>query len=269
MNEITLQSAQLPDNLPDLSRFVLVGREKLNAVRAEIRAIDKVGLAKEVHEQKLKEAQDIADAVLDAEVRIGQLTAALPKATNGGANQYGAKSATVRNEQKSKSEALKEIGIKQDTAERFEQLARHPEAVEKAKAEAREDGRIVTRKNALDTIHDMICEEHKSHRQMKKEFMESIARDHEEFKEKKADDVVSIKELENDRENAEILANELYRECSKIGDQVKTIYTKMTEGEIDLKDMAQHLQPDRLKALRRTLEESRKQIILIIAEVYG
>ena len=265
MNEITLQSAQLPDNLPDLSRFVLVGREKLNAVRAEIRAIDKVGLAKEVHEQKLKEAQDIADAVLDAEVRIGQLTAALPKAAGRPKEIID----TVVENKTTKAKALEEIGIEQKTAERFEQLARHPEAVEKAKAEAREDGRIVTRKNALDTIHDMICEEHKSHRQMKKEFMESIARDHEEFKEKKADDVVSIKELENDRENAEILANELYRECSKIGDQVKTIYTKMTEGEIDLKDMAQHLQPDRLKALRRTLEESRKQIILIISEVCG
>jgi len=81
VNELSQQNKQLPDNLPDLSRFVLIGREKLNAVRAEIRAIKKVGLAQEVHQQKLQEAQEIAEAVLDAEVQIGKLTAAIPKAT--------------------------------------------------------------------------------------------------------------------------------------------------------------------------------------------
>ena len=100
MNELSTTTKQLPDTLPELSRFALIGREKLNAVRAEIRAIEKVGLAREVHEQKLKEAQEIAEAVLDAEVQIGKLTAELPRATNGGANQYRAESATLRNEQK-------------------------------------------------------------------------------------------------------------------------------------------------------------------------
>ena len=58
-NELQAYSAQLPDTLPDLTKFVLIGREKLNAVRAEIRAIQKVGLAQEVHEQKLKEENSI------------------------------------------------------------------------------------------------------------------------------------------------------------------------------------------------------------------
>ena len=70
MNEITTQTTQLPDTLEDLARFTLIGRERLTAVRAEIRAIEKVGLAKEVHEQKLAEAQEIAEAVLDAEAKI-------------------------------------------------------------------------------------------------------------------------------------------------------------------------------------------------------
>lgn len=50
MNDITTTTQQLPDTLEDLSRFVLIGREKLNSVRAEIRAINKIGLAKEVAE---------------------------------------------------------------------------------------------------------------------------------------------------------------------------------------------------------------------------
>lgn len=74
MNEITVQDKRLPDTMQDLQRFALVGREKLVAVRAEIRAIQKVGLAKEVLEQKKKEAQDIAELVTMAEVKIGAIS---------------------------------------------------------------------------------------------------------------------------------------------------------------------------------------------------
>ena len=81
MNEIVTNTTNLPANIEDLSKFFLVGREKLIAVRAEIRAIQKVGLAKEVYDQKLKEAQEIAEAVLDAETRMGELIKDIPKAT--------------------------------------------------------------------------------------------------------------------------------------------------------------------------------------------
>ena len=152
MYELETVNQQLPATLPELSKFVLVGREKLNAVRAEIRAIDKVGLAKEVREQKLREAQDIADAVLDAEVRIGELTAQIPKASHDRGNQYtGGKSTTLSNSQ-TKEQALSDIGITQRTAERFEELARNPEAVAQAKQQAREEDRIVTRESVFQEI---------------------------------------------------------------------------------------------------------------------
>ena len=96
MNEITIVNEQLPSTIEDLSRFVLIGREKLVAVRAEIRAIDKVGLATEVRQQKLAEAQDIAEAVLDAETRIGELMAQVPKATKNN-NPSGKKKTTQSN----------------------------------------------------------------------------------------------------------------------------------------------------------------------------
>ena len=54
MNELSTMTKQLPDTLPDLSKFALIGREKLNAVCAEIRAIEKVGIAKD-----RKESYDI------------------------------------------------------------------------------------------------------------------------------------------------------------------------------------------------------------------
>ncbi|MBO5004335.1 MAG: hypothetical protein J6D03_03610 [Clostridia bacterium] len=77
---IVIQNQNLPDKIEDLAKFVLVGREKLTSVRAEIRAIDKVQLAQEVREQKKEEAQMLAEALLDAEVKIGDLLKQIPKA---------------------------------------------------------------------------------------------------------------------------------------------------------------------------------------------
>ena len=54
--ELQTTKQNLPANIEDLSKFVLVGREKLVAVKAEIRAIEKVELAQEVRDQKRDEA---------------------------------------------------------------------------------------------------------------------------------------------------------------------------------------------------------------------
>ena len=181
MNELSTTAKQLPDNLEDLSKFVLIGREKLNAVRAEIRAIDKVGLAKEVHDQKLAEAQEIAEAVLDAEVKLGELTKDMEKAVN----QYA-----IRNGAESKSSQLQSVGIKQDTAERYERLARHPKTVERA-----------TRQDVLNRI----AEPTKSKHQFMKDFKQQVREEHRSFEESD-DKVVSIADIQRDKKNTEIIA---------------------------------------------------------------
>lgn len=60
MTDIITQNTQLPTTIEDLSRFVIVGREQLAAIRAAMRAIDKVGAAKEFRDKRLEEAQTIA-----------------------------------------------------------------------------------------------------------------------------------------------------------------------------------------------------------------
>lgn len=173
MNEvIEYGSTQLPDTIEDLKRFQLIGREKLNAVRAEIRAIEKVGLAEEVRKQKLKEAQAISEAVLDAEVKIGELMRTVPKATKGtGGNRY--QKAPVRENDsdveiskrkvevnsgatlgESKTEIIKNAGFTSKQVERFQTLAAHPEIVEQAKAEARENDDIVSRSLVLNMVKE-------------------------------------------------------------------------------------------------------------------
>lgn len=260
MNQLVNYSQQLPDNLPDLSRFVLIGREKLNAVRAEIRAIKKVGLAQEVHQQKLVEAQEIAEAVLDAEVQIGKLTAAIPKAKN----QYDA----IRNGADStKSEVLKEAGINQDTSERFERIAKYPEAVEKAKEEARQEGRIVTRQNVLDEIHDMTWGKDKSPRQIHKEIIDSIKQEREEFKEKKTDGTVSIKDVAQDRENASMLAMELWSRLAKMGKPISDMYLEFKENEIDIKEMVKVLPLSDIASLTSRIQMWQTQLNIFMEEI--
>lgn len=205
MNEVTTyQSQQLPDTLGDLSKFVLIGREKLKAVRAEIRAIEKVGLAKEVHEQKLHEAQEIAEAVLDAEVKIGELTARMEK------SKGGRPSKTIRTDAESfptKSKQLAEIGINEDASERFEKLARHPEIVEEAKREARAKGEVISRSQVLSAINANAPKPPKK----KDPVIEATIR-HEEFEEQKKSGVVSLTDARHDEMDKNILARSLLTE---------------------------------------------------------
>lgn len=150
-----------------MSKFVLVGREKLNAVRAEIRAIEKVGLAKEVHEQKLKEAQAISEAVLDAEVRIGELMQDVPKATTNHKNLEIVNNVDFL---KPKSEVIRDAGLTQKQVERFQTMAAHPEIVEQAKAEAKEKGEVLSRSAVLKKIDDTKKAERKAEKAERKKY---------------------------------------------------------------------------------------------------
>jgi DNA modification methylase len=152
MQSIVTTSNSLPANIEDLSKFVLIGREKLVAVRAEIRAIQKVGLAQEVREQKLREAQDISEAVLDAEVRIGELMAKVPKASGGDRRSTDFKNNSGDTFEKTKTDIIREAGFTPMQVSRFETLAAHPEIVAQAKAEARENDDIVSRSLVLNMV---------------------------------------------------------------------------------------------------------------------
>lgn len=154
MNEIISVSQNLPANIEELANFVLVGREKLISVRAEIRAIDKLNLAEEVRTQKKEEALMLSEALLDAEVRIGELTRILPKADKG--NQYTGKmvrDSSVAN-QKPKLEVIQNLGFNSKQVERFETLANNPEIVEQVKAEARENDDLPTRSRVLQLVKE-------------------------------------------------------------------------------------------------------------------
>ena len=149
-----VDSARLPATLDDLAKFALIGRDKLQAVRAEIAAIKKVGLASEVLEQKRAEAQEIAELVTLSEMRMGEMLKEIPKASGGDhGNQYtGGKKAPSSQFAKPKSETLSDMGIAYGAAKQYQQMADHPEIVRQAIAEARENDDIVSRAAVLKKI---------------------------------------------------------------------------------------------------------------------
>lgn len=152
MHEIETVNRQLPTSLPELSKFALVGREKLAAVRAEINAIKKVGLAKEVLEQKRIEAQEIAELVTLSEVRIGEMLKEIPKATPNN-NPFHENFPEEKNV-KTKGEAIKELGFTPKQTHQFQQMADHADVVYEAIAEARENNDIISRTAVMKKIDE-------------------------------------------------------------------------------------------------------------------
>ena len=125
MNKLVKKQNYLPDNIKDLTKFVLIGREKLVAVRAAIRAVDKLGLATDVREQKREEATWLAGALLDAEARIGEILKV--QTVRGGSLNY-------------KSGAKKSLpeGITHKQSSAFQTLADNKDIIEQVKADAEE-----------------------------------------------------------------------------------------------------------------------------------
>lgn len=257
MTALTERKQQLPETIEELAKFVLIGREKLNAVRSAIRAIEKVGLAKEVHEQKLAEAQEIAEAVLDAEVKLGELTAKMETAA-GTRSDLKPKDTAVP-----KSAQLEKIGITEKQKQRYEKLAKHPKAVESAKEIAREEGRVVSRQDVL----DLIIEPSEPKRPSPQEFIRQTEKQHEDFLERKKKGVVSIEDARADKEREGLIAIQTWLKISKalksIGDLAVTLNMKNVDLMIRVKeaDEVQALMDDItmqikcLEGIKRYMEE--------------
>ena len=156
MNELAKTSVQLPDTIEDLSKFVLVNEERVQALRAQIRAIKKVSLAKEVYEQKLAEAQEIGQITVEAAQKMGELLLQIQK-QSGGVNQYNKDDFSNRVE-KTKTEITSEMGMTKDQVSQYQQMAQNPEAVQAAIQKAIENGDVVSRTQVMKEISALKAE---------------------------------------------------------------------------------------------------------------
>lgn len=173
MNELEVRHDNLPSTLPELSQFVLIGREKLASVRAEIRAIQKVGLAKEVLEQKRAEAQEIAELVTLSEVQLGRMLKEIPTSSGGDRRSDDFKNHDTVKFEKSKAETVKELGFNRQQVSQFQRMADHEDVVHAAIAEAKENDDIVSRSAVMKKIAESIPKP-KTPKQMAQENIDRI-----------------------------------------------------------------------------------------------
>ena len=260
MNEvITSSQMNLPETLPDLSRFVLIGRDKLKAVRAEIHAIDKVGMAREVYQQKLEEAQAIAEVVTDAECRMGELIKAIPKASGGDRRSEDFKISPQVDFEKPKSEVIKESGISQRQAEHFQLMASHPESVAKAKAKAKEDGTVLSRNAVIQQIVSDTKRKNPIHE------MERKAEErHEEFD--SSGKTVSFEDIKQDKEDRVTIGRRAYLD---LGNTVKSLDAYVLFKQDSVKCIADALEPSEMIHFRARLSRQIKNLETIISILGG
>ena len=157
--ETSLQTynMQLPEKMEELSKFVLINEERVHALRAQIKAIKKAKLAKEVYEQKLAEAQEIGQITVEAAQKMGELLLEIPKATanNNPSGKASTQNHPTMNLGKSKSEVTSEMGMNRNQVSQFQQMALNPEAVKIAVQKAIEKGDVVSRSQVMKEISAM------------------------------------------------------------------------------------------------------------------
>lgn len=153
MEQITPYSGQqLPDNLEDLTQFVLVGKAKLQAYMLKLQTVNRLSTAQEIRGQTLKEAQEISTALIAAEQRIGELLLLMPKQSGGDRRSDNFKNPDGGKFEKTKSEAIKEMGYGKNEAADYQQMAKNPEVVQKVIDDAIASGEIVTKASVMREI---------------------------------------------------------------------------------------------------------------------
>lgn len=150
MNDLATQTTQLPDTIEDLTQFVLVGKAKLQAYMMKLQTVNRLSVAQEIRDQTLKEAQAVSNALIAAEQRIGELLLAVPSAS-GRRTDLGT-SDERSTEVKTKTETIKEMGYGQTEAKDYQQMAKHPEVVQKVMEQALANGDVVTKASVMQEI---------------------------------------------------------------------------------------------------------------------
>lgn len=150
MNELITHTAQLPDAIEDLTQFVLVGKPKLNAYMLKLRTVNRLSVAQEIRNQTLEETQELANALIAAEQRIGELLLNMPTAQ--GRRTDMLTSGHGGTEVETKAEAVSRMGYGEREAKDYQQMAKNPEIVQKVIEEATANGEVVTKAAVMKQI---------------------------------------------------------------------------------------------------------------------
>lgn len=163
MNELTARTTQLPDTLEDLSQFVLVSKAKLDAYKVKLRAVNRLSDAQEIREQTFQEAQEVANALIAAEARIGEILLSIPKQSGGDRKSEDFKNPDTRNFEKTKSEVTEEMGYTRHEVSDYQRMAQNPSVVNLVLEQAEREGKIVSHAQVMKKIKEKDAEIERLH----------------------------------------------------------------------------------------------------------
>ena len=221
MNEIqTYERTQLPDTIEDLTKFVLVGKTALNAYMMKLQRVNRLSTAQEIRDQTLKEAQEVSTALIAAEQKIGELLLSIPTAS--GKRTDLETSSDRKEEVKTKTETVKEMGYSKNDVSDYQQMAKNPEVVQKVIDEAMARGEVVTKASVMREIKfykDRIATLEKQ----KTQTVEVVPDDYKEAKKRARTAEAEKKQLED-----KLLDS--YRKQRKLEDQIRDLKEVTKEG---------------------------------------
>ncbi len=79
MTNIVLRNGLLPEDINKLKDFILLNREKVKAYKLKFESIERLGLAKVIRDNTLKEGQELSSQLLHAEAKLGDMLKNLPQ----------------------------------------------------------------------------------------------------------------------------------------------------------------------------------------------
>lgn len=107
----------------------------------------------------------------------------------------------------------------------------------------------------------------KTNRQAQKEFIESVKKEREDFKEQKAEGIVSFNDAVKDKENAELLAQEMFNRCMRLGSQIDTLCMEVNEKEMNLAEILKPLSEDERNRIRWQFDNWRIKLLKLEGEL--
>lgn len=150
MNELENYQAQLPTTLEEVGEFAILKEGQYKYMLEAAKALKKAGVAKEVCDQKMKEAQELSLIATAAGQRFGELLLELPKATPN--NNRFHENSDRDNFVKPKSEVTADMGLSPKQVSQYQQMAQNPDAVQAAIQKAIENGDVVSRNQVMKEI---------------------------------------------------------------------------------------------------------------------
>lgn len=133
---------QLPDNIEDLKKFIIIGEEVLKAHKLQLNAIQKVGMAQGYYDAKLVDGQRVAEIVLEAQGKLGKILSKTIKERGDTSLGYQERTKTLP-----PSITKKQSHIAQS-------VAKNPEIVTEVIRKAEKNKEIPTTKNVLTEIRN-------------------------------------------------------------------------------------------------------------------